>query len=662
MPSFSRTVAAVSLLALVASILVPRDVAAHKAIAPPTDVQSYILSPPGSILRLRRAVAKAHKQHLRASRKEHRRADRSAQRQVQDGPWAVANGTFCNLCETVLAVASDLVENTTTREAFRHDMHEVCRAIFNSTSSASNLPEDARARLVGAWVEETTTSSSSLLLPSQRVAANRAERNNDDPSPPILDKICDDIVDGAIDIILRVSNYKPNIPNVACADFLHMCLQPCCDTDYVPEQVRLSMELDPTAAVMPTHWGPPVKQTMAIRVAWATLKLPFESRVRWWPTAGAPELFTATGTHRTYDIGGWEGFLHSAVMDGLHADTSYSYQVGGEPRGGDEPIVWSDVFTFRTMPSTVGDDATPLRFLTVTDMGWGPEAKDTQRRMMELIANGSTSSPLRTLTETMHLIVHPGDVGYADGDQHWWDVFGRELQNVTTRLPYMTGPGNHECVFYNCTAYKRRLWMPPALLPGQPRWNESGQPPRDAMYYAFTLSHTTFVMLDSETWLDTPYISPDQQAWLNATLAAAVARNDMVLVFMHRPLYCTSNGDVCTKEAKYLSSLLEATFLHFNVPIVFCGHVHDYERTFPVAYGNVSEGSPIYVVNGGAGNREGQSRFVNESVTWSAVRSRALEFMIIEVSRNVSFHAVKAVTYDSVDLSIVDEFSIVRRV
>ena len=52
---------------------------------------------------------------------------------------------------------------------------------------------------------------------------------------------------------------------------------------------------------------------------------------------------------------------------------------------------------------------------------------------------------------TVDFVVHPGDVSYADGFMSHWDTYFRKIQPFASRVPYMTGPGNHE-LWFNFTA------------------------------------------------------------------------------------------------------------------------------------------------------------------------------------------------------------------
>ena len=131
-------------------------------------------------------------------------------------------------------------------------------------------------------------------------------------------------------------------------------------------------------------------------------------------------------------------------------------------------------------------------------------------------------------------------------------------------------------------------------------------------YYSFDVTPSVhFVMLDTESILDTSDISPAEAAWLAGDLAAAAGAT-WRLAAGHRPLYCTNGGygssnKDCGGFAANLRAQAEAVLSRGHVDLVTTAHMHGYERTQPVLDGKVTPaaaGGIVYIVNGAGGNRE----------------------------------------------------------
>lgn len=232
------------------------------------------------------------------------------------------------------------------------------------------------------------------------------------------------------------------------------------------------------------------------------------------------------------------------------------------------------------------------------------------------------------------LVLHPGDVSYADGDMPHWDSFLTKVQRITSVVPYMVTPGNHE-IWYNFSAYKTQFWTPASLEAD------------DRMYYSFSVGPVHFLQINTETELDTADVDAAQATWLWRDLQQARSNGDtFVIASGHRPLYCSSGGKDCADYAGLLREQVEEAFHTHDVDVVIAGHKfvsslfdpvqpltlirHSYERSLPVYRGRptasdnssyVSPAAPIYIVNGAAGNREGNGgppSCINGAFAWCA--------------------------------------------
>ena len=134
------------------------------------------------------------------------------------------------------------------------------------------------------------------------------------------------------------------------------------------------------------------------------------------------------------------------------------------------------------------------------------------------------------------------------------------------------------------------------------------------MFYSFDYSYAHFIATDTETYPGGPEALAagpfgDQAAWLEADLIAANknrANIPWIIAGGHRQ-YFSTDGSI-DAQIKFFAPLFEK----YQVDIVFCGHIHWYERLYALsATGEVCTKSyqnpqcPIYIVTGAAGNIEG---------------------------------------------------------
>jgi len=259
----------------------------------------------------------------------------------------------------------------------------------------------------------------------------------------------------------------------------------------------------------------------------------------------------------------------------------------------------------------------PFNLLLVGDMGLD-NSKDTMSCMTSALSS-------------VDFVHHVGDLSYADdwylrGDTYEgsWQKWQTLMDPITSSTGYMVLPGNHEascdeltpslCASstQNFTAYRNRFRMP---------WAETGGV--DNMWFSYEFGSVHFTNIDTET--DFPGAPEgvgtrmgsgpfgDQLAWLEADLQKAVANRQntpWIIVSGHRPIYSSEDSSVCDA----CRTAFEALLNKYQVDIFFAGHVHWYERMWPIAPGGkvqqhsyVNPTVPVYIINGAAGNVEGHS-------------------------------------------------------
>jgi hypothetical protein len=162
------------------------------------------------------------------------------------------------------------------------------------------------------------------------------------------------------------------------------------------------------------------------------------------------------------------------------------------------------------------------------------------------------------------------------------------------------------------------------------------------MWYSFDYGMVHVVVINTETDFPGAPSGPNtslnggnfqgltqQLAWFAADLQAADnnrAQVPWIIVTGHRPFYGSlpafpatpGNCDACI-------TAFEPYILQYNVDFYFCGHVHWYERLYPIdANGNPlatnynNQPGPIHITNGAGGAAEGKatvSSVINASAT-----------------------------------------------
>jgi len=304
-----------------------------------------------------------------------------------------------------------------------------------------------------------------------------------------LTKECEGIVKEYADFIFYMFEEEVS-PDLICDQ-----LKPCQVNKTLPMHVHLALVGDPTQ----------------MSVTWQTFDYTNTSIVIYGLSEIGPWYGKASGNEYTYLESA--GYHHKVVLQGLTPDTLYFYYCGDSEGG------WSQVFSFKTEANQL----TPFSIAVYGDMGVHNN-QDTIPRIEDLVTN-----------HAIDWVYHVGDFGYADDYfakiyEYVLDQWFQEMEPVTSNLPYMTCPGNHEyscgheeCDYYsvNFTAYNYRFRMP---------GNESGTGTN--MFYSFDYSYAHFISISSETDYPNSPFNPtfgdiDQLVWLETDLKNAVANRDI---------------------------------------------------------------------------------------------------------------------------------------
>jgi len=259
--------------------------------------------------------------------------------------------------------------------------------------------------------------------------------------------------------------------------------------------------------------------------------------------------------------------IHEVALKELKVQTNYFYRVSSMTMDGEK--VASEIYSFQT---AVRKDS-PFAFVA---MGDTKTYQERPERFEKIIAHAWAERP--------NFVVNVGDV-VDDGNnkEEWIEEYLGPAAELMRRVPTYVAIGNHEedaDWHYKYVAY-----------------------PAPENYYSFDYGNSHFAMIDSNKKL-----SPNsaQYIWLEKDLAQSEAH--WKFVCHHHPVYSSDEDDYgdAYRGKSALGDLnvrqLVPLYEKYGVDIVWYGHLHDYERTWPIKGGKVNEkDGVIYIQAGGGG-------------------------------------------------------------
>lgn len=375
--------------------------------------------------------------------------------------------------------------------------------------------------------------------------------------------------------------------------------------DRIVEQVHVNAGADPSSAIV-TWISAGVSETSLVYSTSGGSKMTAtgEPGQRYSflldPSSYYPVNTTCTGSHNYTDPECYytSGEIHNVVLTNLKPATTYSFTVAGD----------TETFNFNT-GAAVGSGST-FSFGIVGDLGQTENSSHTVDNLKAALAANS-----------IDMILHAGDLSYADGYAPRWDSYARAFEPLFANIKTAYVGGNHEVSSggENWVNYKARY-------PNQ--HSEVGSD--SFLWYSFETGPAHVIMLCS--YADFASTSAQYQ-WAAKDLANVDrSKTPWVIAVWHTPWY-TSNAHHPMTEGSEMRADMEALLLQHEVDVVFNGHVHAYERTHPVAMEKVDcENGINYVTIGDGGNREQFAYpWTDVQPDWSAIREFAYGYGKMEI-------------------------------
>ena len=203
---------------------------------------------------------------------------------------------------------------------------------------------------------------------------------------------------------------------------------------------------------------------------------------------------------------------------------------------------------------TAVEDETPFAFAVISDTQGNPSVAGKLAKL--------------SWSHRPHFLVHPGDlVSTGTNRQHWVQQFFPSMQPLISRVAFFPVLGNHE---QNADAYYHYMSLP------DPEY-----------YYSFRYGNADFFMIDTNQKVGP---GSEQFRWLEQSLRQSTSRWRFVC-HHHPPFSSDENdyGDLWKTRQSTRGDLrarqLVPLYERYEVDVVWNGHIHSYERTWPVREG-----------------------------------------------------------------------------
>eukprot|EP00928_Gymnodinium_smaydae_P037113 TRINITY_DN25816_c0_g1_i1.p1 TRINITY_DN25816_c0_g1~~TRINITY_DN25816_c0_g1_i1.p1 ORF type:complete len:688 (+),score=43.79 TRINITY_DN25816_c0_g1_i1:64-2064(+) len=282
-------------------------------------------------------------------------------------------------------------------------------------------------------------------------------------------------------------------------------------------------------------------------------------------------------------------YIHTVVLEGLVGRTKYIVQPEGSNR----------TFTFMTPADPGEKHASPFRLGVWADVG---------------ITNISYSVMHEMRRLQPELLLTVGDLSYADGWSNRWDVFGTMMEPLLSSVYHLAVPGNHELTQNNGVDFEYRYPMP---------FRQSDA--LSSFEFAYEAGPVYVIGIEG-SYATSGHKSPQWNFVADKLAQVDRARTPWVVVMFHTPWY-NSNAVHYEEGLKHQHDMEELLYMH-GVDIVFNGHIHSYERSFPVYKYARNDCGTTHIVMGDGGNYEGPAVYEGSGWTqpqpsWSAFREAA---------------------------------------
>ena len=326
--------------------------------------------------------------------------------------------------------------------------------------------------------------------------------------------------------------------------------------------------------------------------------------------SGTNWLKSENQTTSIIDVAGIQTFkVYNASFTSLVPGNSFMYRVSKNSK-----------VVFSAEAKALKSPEQPYRFVVSGDMGAGTKQAGQ-------IANGIYKS-------NPDLVAIAGDIVYNQGliseyKRKFWPVFNKDNADssgvpLMRSIPFVAAVGNHDADTRDLDRFPDALayylfWDQPlngptgkeggAFVPllkasdanRKTFMDGAGDKYPRMTNFSFDYGNAHWTVIDSDTYVD----------WTDSTLKDWVIKDlenakdaTWRFVLFHHPGFSSSRVHFEQQQMRLLAPILEKGY----VDIVFSGHVHNYQRSFPMSFVPDRNGIPLF---GGTENKVPRGRLVN---------------------------------------------------
>jgi predicted phosphodiesterase len=300
--------------------------------------------------------------------------------------------------------------------------------------------------------------------------------------------------------------------------------------------------------------------------------------------------------------------VYHASLSGLVAGTNFQYRILKDGQ---------EVFSAEAKASKSPDQ--PYRFVVMGDIG---AMTGDQKKLAE-----------RAYIEKPDFIAVPGDIVYENGlvseyNKKFWPVYNADKADsngapIMRSIPFIAAVGNHDAdmrdldrmpdalAYYmyfdqplnGPVATEGSAWVP--VLKGSDKnkkafYDAAGESYPRMTNFSYDYGNAHWTVIDSDTYVD--WTDSTLKNWVAKDLAASKNATWHFVLF-HHPGFSSSYDHFEQEHMRLLAPIFEKG----KVDVVFNGHVHNYQRSFPMTFAPIKNGTLLV---GGKDNKTIRGRVV----------------------------------------------------